>query len=159
IAALVSIARGTDLNDFERYVLSSTLTVTATGLAAGDVLVDRYVLARCDCGSLDFRLDASELSYVFRRICAACSVWKWFWEDNIEEAKQLWESEQHTCWRCSCGADVINIAGAFVRPGKRLPNLPECVAGSAQAIAIRCVTCGFMSFLEASTNMGCEPDL
>jgi hypothetical protein len=76
IATFGKCVLGAVVNDIEAYVLNSSVLVSATGLAAGEVPFDKCELAKCACGSVEFRLGASEPSYVFRRTCTRCSDWK-----------------------------------------------------------------------------------
>ena len=71
--------------------------------------VDDFRLARCECGSVAFRLEADDDEGVARRTCAACNA-----RHFICDSEEYWadaEPEQCTC--VECGADTVNVGVGF----------------------------------------------
>ncbi len=109
--------------------------------------IHEFRLARCDCGSLEFRLDASDEDGVARRTCAVCRQ-KHFLCDSEEN----WSDSKTRRWRCTeCKSRVANVAAGFALTEDR------------QAIywlyvGERCVGCGVLGCL-TSWKIGYSPSL
>lgn len=109
--------------------------------------IHEFRLARCDCGSLEFQIEASDEDGVARRTCAACRQ-----NHFLCDSEENWSDAETKRWRCTaCKSRVANVAAGF--------SLTE----DRQAIhwlyvGERCVGCGVLGCL-TSWKIGYSPSL
>jgi hypothetical protein len=71
--------------------------------------VNEFRLSKCECGSLEFALDADDEEGVARRTCAACSR-----EHFIGDSAEYWEGADAERWTCvECQSQRANIGVGF----------------------------------------------
>jgi hypothetical protein len=72
-------------------------------------LVHQFRLAKCVCGSVEFRLDASDNDGVARRTCAKCRH-----AHFICDSAEFWDEAEPEHWKCiECGSEQCNIGVGF----------------------------------------------
>jgi hypothetical protein len=68
-----------------------------------------FRLARCECGSVEFHLDASDNDGVARRTCAHCSKVHF-----ICDSEEFWEEAEPEHWNCTeCESEIANVGIGF----------------------------------------------
>jgi len=68
-----------------------------------------FRLAKCQCGSLEFRLDADDNEGVARRTCVACAR-----EHFICDSDEYWDEANPEAWKCvECGSQHANVGVGF----------------------------------------------
>jgi hypothetical protein len=74
--------------------------------------ITRIRLAQCRCGSIEFRLRASE--DIVRRICPACDHEQFVCEPDTNEAELEWPKNEVADWSCgACGSDVATLGAGL----------------------------------------------
>jgi len=91
---------GTNPEDIKEYV-EAFASQSSNG-------VPEFRLAKCVCGSVDFRLDADNTEGVAKRTCTKCSR-----EHFICDSEEFAEEAEFEPWRCECGSEVTNIGVGF----------------------------------------------
>ena len=95
--------------------------------------VNEFRLARCECGSVEFRFHADYHEEVCRRTCVKCRGKHW-----LCDSAQYSRRARRQKWVCpSCGESVVNIGVRFLLYQSRL-GVWFIVVG------VRCVACGLM---------------
>jgi hypothetical protein len=71
--------------------------------------VHEFRLARCECESLAFQLDADDAGGVAKRTCIKCSR-----EHFICDSEEFAKDADYEHWRCvECGSEATNIGVSF----------------------------------------------
>jgi hypothetical protein len=109
--------------------------------------IHEFRLAHCDCGSLEFRLDASNHDGVARRICAHCKK-----EHFICDSKKFWDEAEPELWKCvECESETANIGVGFSLYDDR-QDIHWLYIG------VRCARCGVLGCF-AGWKIGYGPSL
>ncbi len=95
--------------------------------------VNVFRLARCECGSVEFRFHADCQEQVCRRTCVKCRKKHWLCDSERYSRRARREK-----WACDgCAKSVVNIGVRFLLYQSR-----EAVWYII--VGVRCVACGFM---------------
>lgn len=109
--------------------------------------VHHFRLARCECGSVEFHLDASDNDGVARRTCAKCDKVHF-----ICDSEEFWEEAEAEHWRCiECGGECCNVGAGFSLYDDR-QDIKWLYVGE------RCARCGVLGCF-ASWKIGYGPSL
>jgi len=91
---------GTEAEDLREYLNVYTKDEYQT---------DEFRLAKCQCGSLDFSLEAADQEGSAKRKCVKCSK-----EHFICDSEEYWEDENPDIWECiECSSKSSNIGVGF----------------------------------------------
>lgn len=72
-------------------------------------LVDQFRLATCECGSVEFRVEADDDEGVARRTCVKCKM-----KHFICDSGEYWEDAEPEKWKCvECKSTVANVGVGF----------------------------------------------
>lgn len=72
-------------------------------------LASVFRLSRCNCGSLEFHLDADDSEGVARRTCVACGS-----QHYICESEEFWAEATPERWRCvECHSEQANVGVGY----------------------------------------------
>jgi hypothetical protein len=155
-AARYNVSRRADLEKIMAIDKSGKWWIGSTPEDIGEYLdafsedsypVHEFRLARCDCGSLEFRLDACDDEGVARRICARCKK-----EHFICDSEESWEEAEPEQWKCvECKSKTTNIGVGFALYDDR-KNIHWLYVGQ------RCARCGVLGCF-ASWKIGYGPSL
>src|SRR5262249_40000013 len=117
-------AVGKEASDLEAYLHS---------LSDHPDMVEEFRLARCACGSVEFRFQADYREEVCRRICVKCRAKHWLCDSQTYSKRARREK-----WECpNCGKSVVNVMVRFLLCQSR-------TAVWFIVIGVRCVACGCM---------------
>lgn len=109
--------------------------------------VHEFRVARCDCGSVEFHLEASDEDGVARRACVACKR-----KHFICDSEENWDDAETKRWRCvECKSKVANVGVGFSLYDDR-QSIHWLYVGE------RCVACGVLG-CAASWKIGYSPSL
>jgi hypothetical protein len=110
--------------DLEEYLRS---------LARLPEYVEEFRLARCVCGSVEFRFHADYREEVCRRTCVRCRVKHWMCDSGVYSKRARRQK-----WECPyCMEKVVNIGVRFLLYHDR------CGVWFIE-VGVRCVECGRM---------------
>lgn len=91
---------GTSPGDIKEYLEAYTADVYPA---------DEFRLAKCTCGSVEFKLDADNDEGVAKRKCIHCDK-----EHLICDSDEFWKEAEPESWKCiECGSEVANIGVGF----------------------------------------------
>jgi len=95
--------------------------------------VNEFRLARCDCGSEVFYLDADDTEGAAKRQCVKCGK-----EHFICDSEEYWgETDPKWCMCVECGGESVNVGVGF--------SLYEDTGDVRWLyVGVRCVTCGIL---------------
>jgi hypothetical protein len=126
--------------DFWRGSEGSDLHPFLIDLAAeeGACRIDRFELARCACGSLEFSLEGDDEEGCAKRTCVSCHVDRFVCDSDVYWSEAT--PEPLTCH--GCGGATFNV-GVGLSLTKRATDVLWVTVGQ------RCVACGIMgSFVD-----------
>ena len=117
-------AVGEEPGDLEGYLRS---------LSDHPEFIEEFRLARCGCGSAEFRFHADYHEEVCRRTCVKCRAKHWLCDSETYSKRARRQK-----WACpSCGESVVNVGVRFL--------LYQSRAGVwFIVVGVRCVWCGLM---------------
>ncbi len=134
IAAL--FGRGSDLDKSGQWWKGATpgsIREYLDRYMADSYPMHEFRLARCDCGSDRFRLDADDCEGVARRTCTDCAESRF-----ICGSEQYAEEAELEHWMCAdCESDVCNAGVGF-----SIPNNGKWVRWLD--VGVRCDNCGIL---------------
>lgn len=108
---------------------------------------EQFCLARCTCGSFEFRLEADDDEGVAKRTCIECGK-----EHFICDSAEYWEDAKPQLWKCvECESEAANVGVGFSLYEDR-----EAVRWLY--IGERCSTCGVLGCF-AGWKIGYAPSL
>lgn len=71
--------------------------------------VHEFRLAKCDCGSVEFELEADDDDGVARRTCISCRK-----AHHICDSAEYWDDADPETWKCvECGSKHANVGVGF----------------------------------------------
>jgi hypothetical protein len=109
--------------------------------------LDKFRLARCECGSVEFSLDADDNAGVARRLCVRCTR-----EHFICDSREFWADAEPDSWKCSeCGATTANVGVGFALS-------PDMMDIKWIYVGVRCCNCGTVGCF-AGWKVGYSPSL
>jgi hypothetical protein len=110
--------------------------------------VEEFRLCRCDCGSFEFSLDASDVEGVARRRCSKCGN-----ACFICDSSEFWDdAKEIDRWQCTdCYSPDCNVAVGFAFYADKL-DIKWLYVGC------RCVNCGVLRCV-ADWKVGYSPSL
>jgi hypothetical protein len=115
--------KGSEADDLKEYL--TAFTEDGSG-------IDKFRLAKCTCGAIDFNVRADRTEGVAMRICNACGL-----EHFICDSSEIWEAAKPRQIKCPCKANVFNVAVGF-----------SMLKGTKDVrwiyVGIRCVKCGVL---------------
>ena len=104
------------------------------GYAPEGYEVHRFCLARCDCGSVEFHLEADDDEGVAKRRCGRCDT-----EHFICDSAEYWDEAQPEQCRCAeCACDVMNVGVGFSQYPDSTTSIRWLYVG------VRCANCGVL---------------
>jgi hypothetical protein len=93
-----------------------------------------FRLSRCECGSLEFQLDADDEEGVACRTCAKCGAVHY-----ICESEEFWSEASPQRWRCiECGSERANVGVGYALYADDPTGVKWVYIGE------RCVHCGVL---------------
>ena len=112
-----------------------------------EYLSDEFRLAKCQCGSVEFKLEADDNEGAAKRACSKCSKGHF-----ICDSEEYWEEAEPETWGCvECDSKSTNIGVGF--------SLYEDKGGIRWLyVGVRCAKCGVLGCF-AGWNIGYEPSL
>jgi len=115
--------KGTNASDLEAYLDEYT---------ADGYPIERFVLAKCVCGSELFVVDADDTEGAASRTCVACGN-----QTFIVDSGEYWEDAEPERCACPCGNEQMNVGVGFAlrEDGGDIRWL---------YIGCRCSTCGVL---------------
>jgi hypothetical protein len=124
--------KGTESGDLKEYL---------SELAAEVSRIDEFRLARCNCGSSGFRMEADRSEGVAQKTCVSCGV-----SSFICDSHKYWEDAKPKGLTCTCGAKEFNVGVGFsLRKEKQ--DIRWLYVGA------RCLHCGILGcFVDWKVN-------
>lgn len=96
---------------------------------------EEFRVAKCQCGSIDFELEADDEEGAARRVCAKCGA-----AHFICDSEPYWEEAQPRKWECvECASSETNIGVGF-----SLFNDKQAI--NRIYIGVRCARCGILGY-------------
>jgi len=96
--------------------------------------VHQFRLARCDCGSLEFHLEADDNEGVACRACAECGH-----QHYICDSERYWEDAEVETWKCvECDSIESNVGVGF----SMYEDDPTAIKWLY--VGVRCPKCGVL---------------
>src|SRR5882672_4189821 len=90
---------GTDPQDMKEYL---------EAYSEEGYKVQEFRLSKCQCGSLEFQLDADDTEGVAKRTCTKCKR-----EYFICDSHDFWNEAEPEHWSCDCGSEATNVGVGF----------------------------------------------
>jgi hypothetical protein len=115
--------KGGEGKDLKEYLIA----FTAEGSG-----IDKFRLAKCDCGGKVFKVRADKNEGVAMRICIECGG-----EHLVGDGAEIWDEAKPRQIKCPCKANAFNVAVGFsIRKGMK--DVRWIYVG------LRCVQCGVL---------------
>jgi len=129
---------GTDANDIKEFLIAFT---------EDGYPIKEFRLAKCDCGSDVFILEADFDQGTARRTCAKCKK-----QHLMCDSAEYWDESEPEEWSCACNSNTTNIGVGFaLRPHEpdEEPDVKWIYVGC------RCSKCGTLGcFADWKINYG-----